>query len=380
MRKPYNIHLCLARMGTEEMKYIKSAFDGNWVAPLGPNLDKFESLLKNYVGHGKSILCVASGTAAIHLALVMLGVESGDDVVCQDFTFVASANPIRYQGAIPVFVDSEADTWNMSPELLEEAIRDRIAKTGRKPKAIVVVDMFGMPAKLDEILDVANRYNIPLLEDSAEAIGSKYKGRLCGTFGMYGIISFNGNKMITTSGGGALICPSEALRNRASHYATQAREPLPYYQHVDLGYNYRLSNICAGIGCGQMDRLELHLAHHRHLSELYNELFSDVDGISVHLNPDSDFDSNYWLTTILIDNSKINIDCNSLCQHLVAMGIESRLLWKPMHLQPLYKQAPAYINGVSEGLFNSGLCLPSGPWVSDDDARAIVSEIRKFVE
>jgi dTDP-4-amino-4,6-dideoxygalactose transaminase len=367
-------------MGTEEMKYIQSAFDSNWVAPLGPNLDRFESLLEGYIGHGKSILCVVSGTAAIHLALVMLGVESGDEVVCQDFTFVASANPIRYQGATPVFVDSETETWNMSPELLEKAIRDRISKTGRKPKAIIVVDMFGMPAKLDEILDVANRYDIPLLEDSAEAIGSKFRGQPCGTFGRYGIMSFNGNKMITTSGGGALICPSKELKGRASHYATQAREPFPYYQHVDLGYNYRLSNICAGIGCGQMDRLELHLAHHRHLAELYNELFRDVDGISVHLNPNSDFDSNYWLTTIRMDSSLIKSDCNSLCQHLVGLGIECRLLWKPMHMQPLYKEAPAYVNGVSEGLFKSGLCLPSGPWVSDDDARAIVDEIKNFID
>lgn len=375
----YNIHLCLARMGSEEMKYIQNAFDSNWVAPLGPNLDEFECRLEQYIGHHKSIACVSSGTSAIHLAAVMLGIKGGDEVICQDFTFVASANPICYQGATPVFVDSEPDTWNMSPELLEYAIRNRIRVKGRKPKAIIVVDMFGMPAKLTEILDVANFYDIPVLEDSAEALGSMYKNQPCGTFGKYGIISFNGNKMITTSGGGAIICPSKSAKAIASNYASQAREPYPYYQHERLGYNYRMSNICAGIGCGQMARLDLHLEHHRHLASLYDELFRDIDGISVHLNPSEDFNSNYWLTTILIDNSIIKTDCNTLCQQLNNLGIESRLLWKPMHMQPLYKQTPAYINGMSETLFKSGLCLPSGPWVNDNDARAIVSEIKNII-
>ncbi len=380
MTKPYDIHLCLARMGTEEMKYIQNAFDTNWVAPLGPNLELFESMLEGYIGQQKSIVCVSSGTAAIHLAMTMLGVESGDEVVCQSFTFVASANPICYQGATPVFVDSEPSTWNMSPELLEQAIRDRIRRTGRKPKAIVVVDMYGMPAKLTEILQIADAYGIPVLEDSAEALGSTYKNQPCGTFGKYGIISFNGNKMITTSGGGALICPSKALKDKAFKYATQSREPALYYQHEHIGYNYRMSNICAGIGCGQMARLDLHLAHHRHVESLYSRLLGEIDGITVHINPTDEFNSNYWLTTLLFDNSIIKIDCSDLCRHLNDLGIECRLLWKPMHLQPLFKDAPAYIDGTSEALFKSGLCMPSGPCVSDDDIHAIVSEIKKFIK
>jgi dTDP-4-amino-4,6-dideoxygalactose transaminase len=309
----------------------------------------------------------------------MLGIGRGDEVLCQDFTFIASVNPVCYQGATPVFVDSESDTWNLSPEFLEHAIRDRIHKTGRKPKAIVAVDLFGMPAKFTEILEVAQRYDIPLLEDSAEALGSQYKGRPCGTFGDYGILSFNGNKMITTSGGGALICPSRAQKAIAFHYATQARESFPYYQHEHLGYNYRLSNVCAGIGCGQMARLELHLAHHRHLAALYEELFRDIEGISVHRNPSPDFHSNYWLTNILFNPAKIHVDVEALCKYLVSLGIETRMLWKPMHMQPVFKDAPAYTNGVSEYLFKNGLCLPGGPWVSDEDAVSIVSEIKEYI-
>ena len=369
------ILLCLAHMSGQEMKYIQEAFDTNWVVPLGPNVNAFEKDLEALCGQGKHVVALSSGTAAIHLALVNLGIGRGDEVICQSMTFSASANPIVYQGATPVFVDSEPDTWNMDPNLLEDAIKDRIAKTGNKPKAIIPVYLYGMPAKIDEIMEIAHRYEIPVVEDSAEAFGSRYRGQLCGTFGDFGIMSFNGNKMITTSGGGALICPDEATKKKTMFYATQSREPLPYYLHKEIGYNYRMSNICAGIGRGQMTVLEEHLNHHKHLCDRYVELLAGVDGVMVHTNSNEHSDSNYWLNTILIDPAKTGTDYDAVRQHLDTCDIESRPLWKPMHTQPVFKDAPAYVNGVSEELFSKGLCLPSGPWVSDADVERVAHEI-----
>ena len=369
------ILLCLAHMSGNEMKYIQEAFDTNWVVPLGPNVNAFEQDLEQLCGEGKHVVVLSSGTAAIHLALVNLGVTRGDEVICQSMTFSASANPIVYQGATPVFVDSERDSWNMDPNLLEDAIKDRIKKTGRKPKAIIPVYLYGMPGMIDEIMEVARRYEIPVVEDSAEAFGSRYRGQLCGTFGDYGIMSFNGNKMITTSGGGALICPDEATKKRIMFFATQSREPKPYYLHKEIGYNYRMSNICAGIGRGQMTVLDEHLAHHKHLCNRYVELFANVDGITVHTNPDERYDSNYWLNTITIDPVKTGTDYETVRQHLEACNIESRPLWKPMHTQPVFQGAPAYVNGVSEEIFGVGLCLPSGPCVSDEDVELVAQEI-----
>ncbi len=369
------ILLCLAHMSGQEMKYIQEAFDTNWVVPLGPNVNGFEQDLEQLCGHDKRVVALSSGTAAIHLALVNLGVGPGDEVICQSMTFSASANPVTYQGATPVFVDSERDTWNIDPNLLEDAIKDRIAKTGRKPKALIPVYLYGMPAKIDDIMEIARRYEIPVVEDSAEAFGSCYRGQLCGTFGDFGIMSFNGNKMITTSGGGALICPDDATKKKTMFYATQSREPVPYYLHKEIGYNYRMSNICAGIGRGQMSVLDEHLAHHRHLCDRYVELFDGVDGITVHTNADERSDSNYWLNTILIDPDKTGTDYDTVRLHLEACNIESRPLWKPMHTQPVFSGAPAYVNGVSEDLFAHGLCLPSGPWVSDEDVERVAREI-----
>lgn len=328
----------------------------------------------------KKVVALSAGTAAIHLGLIQLGVKPGDEVICQSFTFCASANPVTYLGATPVFVDSEEDTWNMSPVLLEEAIRDRMAKTGRKPKAIIPVHLYGMPAKMDEILAVAGKYGIPVLEDAAEALGSEYRGQKCGTFGHFGALSFNGNKMITTSGGGALIVPDEEAKKKTMFYATQAREPFPYYQHEEIGYNYRMSNICAGIGRGQMTVLDAHIAHHRHVHSLYKRAFADMDGIELKSNPDERFNANYWLCTILIDKEKTGFDYEELRQRLDAKNIETRPLWKPMHLQPVYKDNPSYIDGTSERLFNRGLCLPAGPWVKDGDVEYIVGEIREAMK
>lgn len=369
------ILLCLAHMSGNEMKYIQEAFDTNWVVPLGPNVNAFEQDLEQLCGEGKHVVVLSSGTAAIHLALVNLGITRGDEVICQSMTFSASANPIVYQGATPVFVDSERDSWNMDPNLLEDAIKDRIKKTGRQPKAIIPVYLYGMPGMIDEIMEVARRYEIPVVEDSAEAFGSRYRGQLCGTFGDYGIMSFNGNKMITTSGGGGLICPDEATKKRIMFFATQSREPKPYYLHKEIGYNYRMSNICAGIGRGQMTVLDEHLAHHKHLCDRYVELFANVDGITVHTNPDERYDSNYWLNTITIDPVKTGTDYETVRQHLEACNIESRPLWKPMHTQPVFRGAPAYVNGVSEEIFGVGLCLPSGPCVSDEDVELVAQEI-----
>lgn len=370
------IYLCLAHMSGKEQDFIKEAFDTNWVVPLGPNVNAFEKGLEDFIGQEKKIVALSAGTAAIHLALIQLGVQAGDEVICQSFTFCASANPVTYVGAIPVFVDSEEDTWNMSPVLLEKAIEDRIAKTGKKPKAIIPVHLYGMPAKLDEICAIAKKYEIPILEDAAEALGSEYKGRKCGTFGTFGALSFNGNKMITTSGGGALVCLDEEAKKNTMFYATQARENFPYYQHEEIGYNYRMSNICAGIGCGQLTVIEEHIAHHRHVHELYQEAFVDVEGIELKCNPSADYNSNYWLSTILIDKEITGFDYEELRVALDTKGIETRPLWKPMHLQPVYSKNPAYIDGTSEKLFNKGLCIPAGPYVTDEDVAYIVAEIK----
>ena len=374
------IHLCLAKMSGEEQKYIQEAFDTHWVAPLGPNVDAFEKALEQYEGQGRHVAALSSGTAAVHLGLVLLGVERGDEVICQSWTFAASTNPIVYLGAVPVLVDSESDTWNMSPELLEVAICERMRMTGRRPKAIVAVHMYGMPAKMDEICAIGAKYGIPVLEDAAEAMGSCLDGRTCGTFGAFGVLSFNGNKMITTSGGGALICPTEEMKKKALFYATQAREPFPYYQHERIGYNYRMSNVCAGIGLGQMTVVDEHVAHHRKTAAFYAERFGPVEGIDVHLNPSGRFDSNYWLSTIVIDGKKTGTDSETVRRHLESCNIESRPLWKPMHLQPVYKDAPAYSAGVSEKLYDKGLCLPSGPCVDAEDAERVVKEIMKCVK
>jgi dTDP-4-amino-4,6-dideoxygalactose transaminase len=410
------IYLCLARMSDAgvEQKYIKEAFDTNWVVPLGPNVNGFEEDLKSFVGEDKEVVALSSGTAAVHLALLSCGVGPGDEVMVQSFTFCASAYPVNYLGATPVFVDSEAESWNMDPELLEEGIKDRIARRGVKPKAIMPVCLYGMPGKIDEICEIGRRYDIPVVEDSAEGFGSRFDGRVCGTFGKYGVLSFNGNKMITTSGGGALICPDAAAKEKIMFYATQAREAYPYYQHEEIGYNYRMSNICAGIGRGQMSVANEHIEHHKRVCALYKELFSDVDGITLHENPSERFDSNFWLCTILLDpklrvkgqenvyhteihnaiggaagvihhTSALHTDyepngnVEAMRIYLDAAEIESRPLWKPMHKQPVYKDAPAYLNGVSEELFKKGMCLPSGPWVGEEEVRYIVGKIKEGI-
>ncbi|WP_455784644.1 DegT/DnrJ/EryC1/StrS family aminotransferase [Butyricimonas faecihominis] len=382
------IYLCLAHMSGKEQDFIKEAFDTNWVVPLGPNVNAFEKSLRDFLiengklkveDEGKQVVALSAGTAALHLGLILLGVQAGDEVICQSFTFCASANPVTYLGATAVFVDSEEDTWNMNPVLLEEAIRDRMAKTGRKPKAIIPVHLYGMPAKMDEICAVAEKYEIPVLEDAAEALGSEYKGQKCGTLGVYGALSFNGNKMITTSGGGALVVPNEESKKAAMFYATQAREPYPYYQHEKIGYNYRMSNICAGIGLGQMTVLEEHVAHHRRVHELYEQAFANVKGIELKSNPDERFHANYWLCTILIDKEETGVDCEELRVFLDRKGIETRPLWKPMHLQPVFAGSPCYVDGTSEKLFEKGLCIPAGPCVTDEDVAYIVSEIKSCI-
>ena len=397
-------------MSGQEQRFIQEAFDTNWVVPLGPNVNGFEADLEAFVGQDKRVVALSAGTAALHLALIACGVEAGDEVLVQSFTFCASSNPIVYLGATPIFVDSEAESWNMDPELLEQAIVDRIAVTGRKPKAIIPVYLYGMPAKMEEIMAVAEKYDIPVIEDAAEGFGSKYDGRVCGTFGCYGVLSFNGNKMITTSGGGALICGDDSSKQDIMFYATQAREAYPYYQHEKIGYNYRMSNICAGIGRGQMTIADEHIAHHKRLQALYRELLADVEGVTLHDNPSPRFDSNFWLCTILLDDSlkvkgeenayksavagavggaagvthaaeSLQTDCQpnanveAMRVALDAVGIESRPLWKPMHKQPVYASSPAYVNGVSESLFARGLCLPSGPCVTEEDVRYIVNQI-----
>ena len=410
------ILLCLVHIGTKELEYIHRAFEGNWVVPLGPDVNAFEDDLRRYIGHGtgRELQCVAlsCGTAAIHLALAACGVGPGDEVMVQSFTFCATANPVKYLGATPVFIDSEPGSWNMDPELLRTAIADRIARTGRKPKAIVPAHLYGMPAQIDRIMEVAAEYDIPVIEDAAEAMGSEFAGRRCGAFGQFGVLSFNGNKMITTSGGGALICPDAEARRRVMFFATQARESYPYYHHTELGYNYRMSNICACIGRGQMEILPEHVAHHRHVQAEYRRLLADIPGLTLHENPTPQHDANFWLCTVtLADDLQVvgqdrayaeaitktvggaagttraaaspHTDCEphtnveALRLALEAAGIESRPLWKPMHRQPLYADAPAYVNGVSDDLFARGLCLPAGPWVSDDDLQYISQHIHQ---
>lgn len=371
------IWLSLAEMGGKEQQFIQEAFDTNWVVPLGPNVNGFEADLESYLQiEGKRVVALSAGTAALHLGLVMLGVGRGDEVICQSFTFSASANPIVYQGASPIFVDSEPDTWNMDPKALEAAIKDRIAKTGRKPKAIIPVHLYGMPAKMDEIMAIAQKYDIPVLEDAAEAIGSTYKGRRCGSFGAYGALSFNGNKMITTSGGGALVCPDGVAAKWVMFYATQARDEAPHYQHSHIGYNYRMSNICAGIGRGQMLVLEHHIAKRKQNHRRYMELLADVKGISVLDNPSSDFDSNFWLTCIVVDPDEAGFSREEVRLALEAENIESRPLWKPMHLQPVFSQCPFYGDGTSEALFNDGLCLPSGSLLEEEDLERVCRVIK----
>ena len=382
------IWLSLAHMGGREQEFIQEAFDTNWVVPLGPNVNAFEKALRDFLiengklkveNEGKQVVALSAGTAALHLGLILLGVGEGDEVICQSFTFSASANPIAYLGATPVFVDSEVDTWNMDPVLLEEAIKDRVEKIGRLPKASIPVHLYGMPGKLDEILEVANRYKIPVLEDSAEALGSEYKGRKCGTFGEYAALSFNGNKIITTSGGGALVCPNEERAKRALFYATQARERAPHYQHEKIGYNYRMSNICAGIGRGQMFVLDEHIARRREIHDLYVKLLAGVKGVKVMCQPEGgDFNSNYWLTCITVDPEEAGFTREDVRLALDADNIESRPLWKPMHLQPVFKDAPFYGNGTSERLFEIGLCLPSGPTLTDEDIERVTKVVRQL--
>lgn len=419
------IYLCLAHMSEEgyEQKYVKEAFDTNWVVPMGPNVNQFEKDLADFVNHNdkdntnldRRVVCLSAGTAAVHLALLNCGVGKGDEVIVQSFTFCASSHPITYLGATPVFVDSEKETWNMDPELLEKAIIDRKEKTGKYPKAIVPVALYGMPYQIDKIMAIANKYGIPVVEDAAEGMGSRFDGRVLGTFGKFGVLSFNGNKMITTSGGGALICQSDEDANNVMWYATQARDAYPYYEHTAIGYNYRMSNVCAGIGRGQMTVLEDHIAHHKHVQELYKELLKDVEGITLHEQPaDPRYDANFWLCAATID-PKVRIkgqenaykevvktavggaagvihavdsattDCQpnenveALRMFMLDKKVECRPVWKPMHKQPVYKDAPAYVNGVSESIFKIGFCLPAGPYVSDDDVKYIVESIKEAI-
>lgn len=370
------IWLSLAHMGGHEQDFIKEAFDTNWVVPLGPNVNAFEAALSAYLEENRHTVALSAGTAALHLGLIQLGVSAGDEVICQSFTFAASANPVVYCGGVPVFVDSEEDTWNMDPVLLEKAILDRKEKTGKFPKAIVPVHLYGMPAKMDEICAVAEKYGVPVLEDAAEALGAEYKGRKCGTFGEFAALSFNGNKIITTSGGGALICRTEEQASRTKFYATQARENRPYYQHEKIGYNYRMSNICAGIGRGQMEVLDAHVTRRREIHALYTKLLAGTPGITVKQSPGADFDSNFWLTCILVDPEKFGADYEALRQKFDAANIETRPLWKPMHMQPVYADAPFYGNGTSEKIFSQGLCLPSGSSLSDDDIARVVEVLK----
>ena len=434
MSERKRIYLCLAHMSEAglEQKYIKEAFDTNWVVPLGPNVNGFEKDLEAFCGQNKRVVALSSGTAAVHLALLNCGVKPGDEVIVQSFTFCASTHPVTYLGATPVLVDSEPDTWNIDPELLEKAIIDRKEKTGKYPKAIVPVALYGMPYKADRIMEIANKYGIPVVEDAAEGLGSRYKGQVLGTFGKYGVLSFNGNKMITTSGGGALITANDDEWREIMMYATQYRESYPYYQHEKIGYNYRMSNICAGIGRGQMTIVNDHIAHHKHVQKMYEELLADVPGVHVHSQPaNGDYDSNYWLCTIIIDPevkvkgqedayktivtgavggaagvihaaSSAHTDCEpnanveAMRVALDRAQIEARPLWKPMHIQPCYRRGNviiekcnnvniscvtsessiAYVNGVSEALFKIGMCLPAGPYVSDDDVKYIVETIK----
>lgn len=413
------IYLCLAHMSDEglEQKYIKEAFDTNWVVPLGPNVNAFEEDLKQFIGKDKQgnikeVVALSAGTAAVHLALIACGVRAGDEVCVQSFTFCASSNPIKYLGAKPILIDSESNTWNMDPDLLEKAIIERKQLIGKYPKAIIPVALYGMPYDATRIMNIAEKYGIPVIEDAAEGFGSKFAGQMLGTFGDYGVLSFNGNKMITTSGGGALICKQQSDKERIMWLATQAREGYPYYQHETIGYNYRLSNICAGIGRGQMTVAQEHIDHHKHIADLYRKAFAEIDGITYHDSPNDKYDSNFWLSTILIDPAvhvhgedkayhqqaegaiggaagtvhqvkSLTTDCQpnnnveAMRIFLDDRGIESRPLWKPMHKQPVYQNDVAYTNGVSESIFKQGLCLPSGPMVKDEDVTYIIDSIKQ---
>lgn len=372
------IWLSLAHMGGQEQRFIQEAFDTNWVVPLGPNVDGFEKDLKVFLKQERHIVALSAGTAAIHLGLIQLGVGPGDEVICQSFTFSASANPIKYLGADPVFVDSEPDTWNMSPHFLRKAIEARIAQTGKKPKAIIPVHLYGMPAKMNEIMAIATEYRIPVLEDAAEALGSEYKDRKCGTFGEFACLSFNGNKMITTSGGGALVCRTEEEAKHTKFLATQARDQAPHYQHSRIGYNYRMSNICAGIGRGQMLVLQDHVTRRREINTLYRELLKDVEGISFLVNPNSDFNSNHWLTCIVVNPDKVGCNREDIRLRMEKENIETRPLWKPMHLQPIFADTPYYGTNIAEKLFDNGLCLPSGSSLTDKDINRVASIIKNM--
>lgn len=414
-RRKDRILLCLCHLSGNEQKFVNEAFEQNWVVPLGPNVNGFEKELEDFVGENKRVVALSAGTAAVHLALLNCGVQAGDEVCVQSFTFCASSHPITYLGATPVFIDSEKDTWNMDPELLEKAIIDRKEKTGKYPKAIVPVALYGMPYNCDKIMAVANKYGIPVVEDAAEGFGSKYKGQALGTFGKYGVLSFNGNKMITTSGGGALVTANDDEWREIMMYATQYRESYPYYQHEKIGYNYRMSNICAGIGRGQMTIVDEHVNHHKHVQALYEEYLKDVKGITVHSQPaNGDYDSNYWLCTMTLDpdlkvegqedayktvitgavggaagviheaksattNCQPNHNVEAMRVGLDRLNIESRPLWKPMHKQPVYQGCPAYLNGVSEDLFKVGMCIPAGPYVTDDDVKFICDAIKSLI-
>lgn len=422
MRK--TIYLCLAHMSEEgwEQKYVKEAFDTNWVVPMGPNVNAFEQDLQNFVNHNmdgseldRKVVCLSAGTAAVHLALIGCGVKAGDEVLVQSFTFCASSHPITYLGAKPIFVGSEKETWNMDPLLLEQAILDRKEKTGHYPKAIIPVALYGMPYRIDEICAIADKYGIPVVEDAAEGMGSRYNGQVLGTFGKFGVLSFNGNKMITTSGGGALICRDAKDANDMMWYATQARDAYPYYQHSAIGYNYRMSNICAGIGRGQMTVLNNHIAHHKHVQSMYVKLLKDVPGVHLHCQPeDEKFDSNFWLCAATLDpevkivgqenaykeviktaiggaagvihavdsattDCQPNDNIEALRVYMLSKKIEARPVWKPMHKQPVYEVAPVYTNGVEEEIFKVGFCLPAGPWVTDEDVRYIVDSIKEAI-
>lgn len=412
------IYLCLAHMSESgaEQKYVKEAFDTNWVVPLGPNVNAFEEDLKSFYGGKNEVVALNAGTAAVHLALLGCGVQPGDEVLVQSFTFCASSHPITYLGAKPVFIGSEPETWNMDPELLEKAINDRISKTGKKPKAIIPVALYGMPYDCDKIMSIANKYGIPVIEDAAGGFGGKFNGKSLGTFGRFGVLSFNGNKMITTSGGGALICERAEDKNTVMWYATQARDAYPYYQHSAIGYNYRMSNICAGIGRGQMTVVDAHIAHHKHVQSLYEELLKDVKGFHIHKQPaDPRYDANFWLCTATIDpevkikgqenaykeviksavggaagvikavdsattDCQPNENVEALRVFMLSKKIESRPVWKPMHKQPVYAGAPFYTNGVEEAIFKVGFCLPAGPYVSDEDVHYIVDMIKEAIE
>lgn len=371
------IWLSSPHMGGNELKYINEAFAENWVAPLGPNVNGFENDLEQFLGENAKVAALSAGTAALHLALIECGVEHGDEVICQSMTFSASANPIAYCGATPVFIDSETDTWNMCPNALKEAIEDRIQK-GTKPKAIIVVHLYGMPAKMDEITAIATEYQIPIIEDAAEALGSSYQGKACGTFGRFGILSFNGNKIITTSGGGALVCHTQEDKDKAVFLSTQARDNAPHYQHSHIGFNYRMSNIVAGIGRGQMEVLKDRVTARRAMHNFYIEVFKNIEGVTVFTEPGNDFYSNHWLSAVIIDPEMTGKDREGLRHAFLEDNIESRPLWKPMHLQPIFENAPYYGKNISEKLFDNGLCLPSGSNLSDEDRVRITNVIHTY--